>query len=262
MEATKEVKQSKKGSKKEATKAQKEKQQARNSPSPPAPSNTDPHEKNTPTAAAIIADLQKSGEILLSALDVFKNVSGLNQRFDIQPNELTDQHTFPSLTDPQRLQLDQGEAVRIEDTVSGRPIIVLPDKQVVRGLTPDQATRYLELRAKTLSNTGPSSFMPSRVMQHIAPLPVDALALVQGSLEDASSELVNRFAGPLNSPAMSYWASQPGVADAIREGRVATMSVEDAEQAWLTSRRETEALEKRLNALIKKNRKLVFGNGH
>lgn len=264
MEATKEVKESKKGSKKEATKAQKEKQQARNSPSPPAPSNSDPHEKNTPTAAAIIADLQKSGEILLSALDVFKNVTGLNQRFDIQPNELSDQHNFPSLTEPQRLQLDQGEAVRIEDTVSGRPIIVLPDKQVLRGLTPDQATRYLELRARTLSTTGPSSFMPSRATQHTAPLPVDAVALAQRSLEDASSELVNRFAGPLDSAAMSYWTSAglPGVADAMREGRVADMSVEEAEQAMLVARRETEALEKRLNGLMKKNRKLVFGNGH
>lgn len=267
-EAPKEVKESKKGSKKDAVKVQKEKQAAKKSPSPPAPSTSDPQEKNTLTAAAIIADLQKSGEILLSALDVFKNVAGLNQRFDIQPNEVSNQHDFPSLTDAQRLQLDQGEAVSIEDTISGRPVIVLPDKQVVRGLTPEQASRYLELRSKTLSSTGPSSFMPSRAAHQTtgptAPLPADALALAQRSLEEASSELVNRFAGPLDSAAMSYWTSAglPGVADAMREGKVADMSVEEAEQAMLVARKETEALEKRLNGLMKKNRRMVFGSGH
>ncbi|KAI4120386.1 MAG: hypothetical protein LQ347_007102, partial [Umbilicaria vellea] len=83
-------------------------------------------------------------------------------------------------------------------------------------------------------------------------------------LEDASSELVNRFAGPLDSAAMSHWTSAglPGVADAMREERVPGTSVEELEQAMLLARRETEALEKRLNGLMKRNRRLVFGSGH
>ncbi len=39
------------------------------------------------------------------------------------------------------------------------------------------------------------------------------------------------------------------------------LSVEEAETAMLKCRKETEALEKRLNGLIKKNKRLVFGSG-
>lgn len=269
-EAHKEVKEPKKGSKNEAIKVQKGKQRARKSPSPPTPTTSDQQQKNTPTAAAIIADLQKSGEILLSALDSFKNVAGLNQRFDITQSEIADSNTFPSLTEADRQNLDQGEAICVATTTADRPIIVLPDKQTVRGLTTEQAARYLELREKTMANTGPSAFTASRP-PHTGPsppLPTDALALAQKNLEDSSTELVNRFAGPVGSAqagaGMSYWsnAGLPGVADAMREDRVATMSVEEAEQAMLVARKETEALEKRLNVLVKRNRKLVFGNGH
>lgn len=41
--------------------------------------------------------------------------------------------------------------------------------------------------------------------------------------------------------------------------RVPLLSVDAAESAWHTSKRETEAVEKRLNALIKKNRRLAIG---
>lgn len=268
-EAHKEVKESKKGSKKEAIRAQKEKQQARKSPTRPALTVSDQQQKNTLTAAAIIADLQKSGEILLSALDVFKNVAGFNQRFDIMQSDLADSTTLPPLTSAERQKLDQGEAICVA-TPSDKPIIVLPDKQTVRGLTPEQAHRYLDLRKQTIASIGPSAFLASRQAPHVPapPLPADALALAQKSLEEASTELVNRFAGPLGGvqagAAMSYWAKAglPGVAEAMREGRVASLSVEEAEQAMLVARRETEALEKRLNGLLKRNRRLVFGSGH
>ena len=261
-EAEKEAKESKKGSKKEAMKAHKERQQARRSPTPTVWIAGDQQQKNTLTAAAVIADLQKSGEILLSALDVFKNVAGFNQRFDITQADLAESNTLPSLTDEERQKLDQGEAICVA-AASDKPVIVLPDKQTVRGLSAEQAQRYLELRKQTISSMGPSAFMASRQAHSgpSPPLPADALALAQKSLEEASTELVNRFAGPLSGAqvgaAMSYWSNAGAAAD-----KLPRMSMEEAEQAMLVARKETEALEKRLNGLLKRNRRLVFGSGH
>ncbi|KAK0384742.1 hypothetical protein NLU13_7220 [Sarocladium strictum] len=45
-------------------------------------------------------------------------------------------------------------------------------------------------------------------------------------------------------------------------GSMPIMSVEDAESAMLTARRETEKLEKGLNQVIKRNRRLLLGNGN
>lgn len=56
----------------------------------------------------------------------------------------------------------------------------------------------------------------------------------------------------------TYWP--PSLLSDDADGRRPVMDVDEAEQALLSSRKETELLEKKLNALIKRNRKLVFGN--
>lgn len=43
---------------------------------------------------------------------------------------------------------------------------------------------------------------------------------------------------------------------------VTLLSLQDAEAAMQAARKETEGLEKRLNALIKKNKKLLLGSGN
>ncbi|KAA6413545.1 MAG: hypothetical protein FRX48_03291 [Lasallia pustulata] len=276
-EAPKEVKESKKGAKKEAMRAQKEKQQARESPTPPASTTSDQQQKSNLNAAAIIADLQKSGEILSSSLDAFKGFASFNQRSDITQAEIAnfaEPPPLPSLTDAERQKLDQGEAICVPTPGSDRPTIILPDKQTVRGLTAEQADRYLTLRKQTMSNMGPSAFVGSASSSSRHPhgpfsssFPADALAQAQRNLDEASTELVNRFAGPVGAaqagPAMPHWtnAGLPGVADAMPEAPVESLDVEEAEQAMLAAKKETEALEKRLNVLMKRNRRLMFGSG-
>jgi CCR4-NOT transcription complex subunit 4 len=45
-------------------------------------------------------------------------------------------------------------------------------------------------------------------------------------------------------------------------GNVALLSLEDSEKALQSAKKETEKLEKSLNQLLKKNRRLLFGAGH
>ena len=45
-------------------------------------------------------------------------------------------------------------------------------------------------------------------------------------------------------------------------GNVSMLSLTDAESAMQIARKETEGLEKRLNALLKKNKRLLLGSGH
>jgi CCR4-NOT transcription complex subunit 4 len=45
-------------------------------------------------------------------------------------------------------------------------------------------------------------------------------------------------------------------------GNVTMLSVSEAEAAMQAAKKETEGLEKRLNALLKKNRRLLLGSGN
>ena len=77
---------------------------------------------------------------------------------------------------------------------------------------------------------------------------------------------MNRFAsssssGPEQIPAGRREALQMYPTDDRLGPQRPIMEVEDAERALGASRKETEGLEKKLNALMRKNRRMVFG-GH
>ncbi|KAL9039460.1 MAG: hypothetical protein Q9180_002515, partial [Flavoplaca navasiana] len=122
------------------------------SPAEPPTTTDQQQQKNMLNAAALFTALQRSGDISSTAPDIFKPVTGLNQRFDTDMQSLEtmpEVGTLPKLTDIQSKQLERGEPVCV-DQANNKRIIVLPDRRTLRGLTPDQANRYLQLRKQAL----------------------------------------------------------------------------------------------------------------
>lgn len=241
--------------------------------SPVAFSSGDQHQKSPLTAASILSNLQKSGEVSPAVLDLFKGVSGVNYRFELTHSDLIEP-PVPLLSEADRHQIEDGEAIVVE-LGNNKNALLLPDGQALRGLNKEQAHRYLELRKKALMATESTMFNASRhnIDRYLHTLPhVSATAQSKSTRTFASSpdecmDLVNRFVTPASAPVSaaatmpSYWSPPPLTEEAMAR-KLAMMGVEEAEQALLASRKETEGLEKKLNGLLKKNRRLVFGNAH
>ena len=229
------------------------------------------------TAAMIFADLQQKGQISSNAIDIFRNVPGVNHRFDLTEADLSEMNVVPSITDEQEQLLAEGKAVCVE-TIQNKYAVVLPDRQVLRGFTRDQAERYVKLRQQTVESSSASSFRSGRYnidrwLNSRTRAVIDALGdpveqkMMAG---DGKRQLfTDFFATPMSRDKQlqlaseNVWEGNIGPRTSVVEGlpvRQATLSVEEAEKAMTASRKETEALEKRLNALLKKNRKLF--NAH
>ncbi|KAL8689610.1 MAG: hypothetical protein Q9218_004752 [Villophora microphyllina] len=260
-------------------------------------------QKNTLTAAILFAQLQRSQEIPQGALDIFKSVMGLNHRFDnIDPHSLEQmpESTLglpPPLTEAQNVQIDNGEPVCI-DQPNNRRIIVLPDRRTLRGLTPEQASRYLALRTQALATSQklygaghgpapprtqgiPASSSTNAVSNNTKHLHNPFLEPPQSAPSASANtnygaRLPQAFGSSTSANPTTYVDEAahfiatrrrdpvPSLAAGVTNGGVGGIggfgvSVEDAENALGASRRETEGLEKRLNALLKRNRRMVFG---
>ena len=96
------------------------------------------------TPSAILASLLASGEISQSSVDMFLRPGlGMNARFD----HSLDSQPLPSqqdLTTAQLATLDSGRPVGIT-LDKNNAIVVLPNRRCLRGLTPAQVDRYVEL---------------------------------------------------------------------------------------------------------------------
>ena len=243
-------------------------------------------QKTLLSAASIFENLLKSNEISANALDLFRQPPGLNHRHDLTDSDFTDAKIIPSLTEAQRNSLQQGVAISIE-TAHGKWAVILPDRRILRGYTKKEADRYLQLRAKIIAAEGPGVFnSTSRSMEQVlhSPTPQSMPPFTEGhnpatgsftdqysseqffNADDSSSAHRSGSLGGSNN----YWTSvqgyRGGAANGGEEGghhhKGTTMSVEEAEKALLETRKETEALEKRLAALVKKNKRLLVGSGH
>lgn len=230
------------------------------------------------TAAMIFADLQRKGQIPSNAIDIFRNVPGVNHRFDLTEADLAEINVVPSLTEEQHQLLAEGKPIWVE-TVPNKHAVVLPDRQVLRGFTRDQAERYMKLRQQIVESTGASSFrsgrhsidrwLNSRARAGIINTIGDAFEQTIMTSDGEQHLMTDLFATPMSRDKQLQMASENfsegavGPRASVAEGlpvRQATVSVEEAERALAASRKETEALEKRLNVLLKKNRKLL--NAH
>ena len=236
-------------------------------PRPPTPSVDD--QQKQLTAAALFSSLIETGELDPGVSDsIFKTAAGLNTRFD-NTTDLISPANRPVLTDEEAHQLDAGQAICIEDR-KGRCTVVLPDRRPLPGFSRPQAQRFLDLVARI----GVPPFNPDLwKLVPIAKLTTAAVAitpLLSAQLAQESKELVNRFAtdlptvggGVLGQGGMPQQAAGATAAGGQLPVVATAPSVEEAEQRFLGQRRETEAIEKKLNALIKKNRRLVLGGGH
>ena len=211
------------------------------------------------TPATVLAELQEAGLISARALELFLNVPGIHHRFDFAMGSHFNDHDPPKLSNVQRRALDYGHAVCVEMSQQ-EYAIVLPDKSILRHLSYDEAQKYLTLREDLISS-GSSVFHSSVVHDKLgsraslagsssAALPDDLYALT------AKTSIGELFGDDLLPGTDS---SHEDIAE-----RISTMTAKEAEQAlrrseelFMARRKEVEALEKRLNPIIKRNRKAL-----
>ncbi|KAG8423450.1 transcriptional repressor general negative regulator of transcription subunit 4 [Metarhizium acridum] len=235
--------------------------------------------------------------------------------------------------------LRAGKPVRKQFHVDGSRMLITPNGDCIRGLTPEQEDAFLDLQAaiaSTADNPGafvaprhqpgsgafslikgravpngrpnifPATAQPqsqdpigklqredalSYINQYVLPrLNLDAanMGFPKGAspLRDAAAASLNALApyfygpdaaagvgiysAPDGARAMQDFPSSGGApaADASKIGPanglggISLMSVEDAEVRLAASRKETEKLERGLNAVIKRNRRLLLGGGN
>ncbi|KAL8925283.1 MAG: hypothetical protein Q9208_003573 [Pyrenodesmia sp. 3 TL-2023] len=226
---------------------------------------------------AIYAALRRSGEISAFSANVFRPVLGINHRFDIDTHSLDQPETStlpPPLTDAQNRHLDQGEPLCI-DQPNNRCTIILPDRRTLRGLSSEQASRYLALRTQALATSttlyhaghGPAPpkqpRLPSSSAANVPFLPNPFLSEAEqapSAFSTAASHIPQIFGSGANPTAYLDEVTIPRGGGERRA--TGPMSVEEAEAAFAASKRETEGLEKRLNKLLTRNRRIVFGGGN
>ena len=230
-------------------------------------------QKNKLTAASILSGLQKSGDISASALDLFKGVPGLNHRIELAQNDISDIDAHPTLTESQIDQINSGEAITVE-LENDKRIIVLPDRFLLRGLSAAKAERFLDLRKQHIALPKSVAFSSPRyeIDRYIHALPDSNTISKLITLAKAPKnpmELDNCFVTPptvAHSAAASmppHWSVSPlAAAEKINNHLPAETKprMDEAEQALMAAKKETESLEKKLNAVLKRNRRLVFGS--
>ena len=233
-------------------------------PSSPATPASNDQQRSSLSAASIFASLLKSGELSPTVSELFKSFPGLNHRFEGLELDLAVADDS-MVSDSQMHSLDQGEAISIQKSPTNH-VVVLPDRSALRGLTAAQAARYLELRKQAMANGDVPS---NQALAGLVPvLPQVSLPVARFTSRTSSEDqkLPNHFATPTpGSTSLSHlhtFGAMEGRGDDDFSKRTSDKSVETAEQALVVSRKETEILEKKLNTLMKKNRRLLFGNAH
>lgn len=220
-------------------------------PSSPATPATGEQLKSSLTPASLLASLLEHGEISPFAAELFKIAHpSLNHRYD--PIEPDFPHIEPP-TDEQLRLLAQGEAIEVARGPNHN-VIVLPDGRQIPGLTPDQAARYIELRKSILSNE--HAFAPQGLDGLIPPAP-------PGNRGPRTKQLVNKFADPIPQSmptSIQKYGLEISTADADTPKK--DLSLAELEARLVVEKKEIDVLEKKLNALAKKNRRLLFGNSH
>ncbi|MCJ1392877.1 transcriptional repressor general negative regulator of transcription subunit 4 [Xylographa bjoerkii] len=242
----------------------------------------DKSRKNQLSAAVIFAELQKAGEIVSSALDLFRNVPGMNHRFEFNEIDLAEKDKVPPISDAQRRLLDQGKSICLQLTTN-KYAVVLPNWRILRGFSREQAERYMNLRHQTLEVTGPADFRSNRYSIErwlnsdlfggsgsngesvMTPrLPVGDNTTMR---EDVTPLFNDRFTTPsqrdkqVDMPLEKFWDADTTTSTTsigVGQNRQSSITAHEAERALAAARKETEALEKRLNGLLKKNRKLLM----
>lgn len=234
-------------------------------PSPLAPIDHGQPQKSNLTPSALYNALVSTNAISPTATDLFKPVSS----FAPHHTSLTDltTHPLPTLTPAEIRLLDAGTAIALEHGQSSTTrIIVLPDRRILRGLTPSQAHRYLDLHNRL--GSPPLSNLDALMPRLQLPSPVAPPA---NTNEKGERELINRFAStmmldarlPASASATAEYSPAASRGNQEMAARGEGVSVEEAEAVLASHRREMEGVEKKLNAVIRRNRRvLLVGGAH
>lgn len=232
--------------------------------SPATPASID-QQKGPLTAASIFASLVKSGELSPTRVtELFKPVQGLNHRFEgIEQDLAVPDETIVS--DSQLRFLEQGEAITIQRSPTNH-VVVLPDRGALQGLNAAQSARYLELRKQALANGDvPSSQALAGLVAFLPKINLPTPRLTSGTLSE-DHKLPNHFATPLPGPAplgnVHKFAAMVALGDGNLPKMTPGLTIDTAEYNTGKMKKEAEVFEKKMNVTIKKNRRLLFGNGH
>ena len=241
------------------------------SPSSPAtPAPGEQQQKASNIFSGLFAGLLRGGEISSSTPDLFKPVQGLNHRIeciDFRFTEIED----PNLSDENLELLEQGEAIQYEKAANNH-VIMLPDGRELQGLNETEAARYIELRNQTTNING--NIYSHRIFDDVFPPPPPSTvaAALSSTLPPRGGpgkpkKLINKFDIPLagagpDGIAVSRYGIFGGSAEESLMTKKATLSSAEAEQALGLKKKDTEALEKKLNGLVKRNKKTLFVGSH
>ncbi|OBT66816.1 hypothetical protein VE03_04097 [Pseudogymnoascus sp. 23342-1-I1] len=319
---------------------------------PPAPTVEtidETSDRPVPTPSAVLQDLLSHGEVPQpDKLAVLRAPMGYNQRAGFQ-GDLPDLDHKLVITEEDRAALLSGRPVHKVVQGSHR-IMLTPNGDCVRNLTPTEEERYLELQSRIFQESGPAAFVPARhnasngftliggravpngPPAFFPPLdgsltipPLDPVSKIQ---RDEALSYINQYVLPslstnsqleraLNANALDTemlrpndtqswpnWGTGQGGNNAVSQdnrsgqegpyggnrqdgilasglesmtahfavgressrgqplGNVTLLSLSDSETAMQSAKKETEKLEKSLNQLLKKNRRLLLGAGH
>jgi CCR4-NOT transcription complex subunit 4 len=298
-------------------------------------------EKPIPTPASILQELISSGAIEDAAkLNILKHPN-VSFRHQDQPLDFQNANHKLTITPEDRAALLSGLPVHKVAEGPNR-IMLTPNGDCVRNLTPEEEERYLELQAHIAEEAGPTAFFSAKhqasngftliggravpngppaffPLAHGNATPMDPVSKIQ---RDEALSYINQYVLPslstnsqlekaLNANALdaemlrsgdastwTSWGSDPAaphpengegpygahhhegilasglenmtahfavgrdIARGQPLGNVSLLSQSEAESALQMARKETESLEKKLNTLLKKNRRLLLGSGH
>ncbi|KAG6129011.1 hypothetical protein E4U38_005361 [Claviceps purpurea] len=311
--------------------------------------SADPAERQQFGPASVFAEIRNSlWTKALDKLQILKPVSSTSSRPDqTHGTNAATQSGYckecackcGEIQDGDLVALRAGKPVRKQFHVDGSRMLITPNGDCIRGLTPEEEDAFLDLQsaiAATADNPGafmaprhqpgtgafslikgravpngrpnifPATAQPnsqdpigklqredalSYINQYVLPrLNLDAanMGFPKGAspLRDAAAASLNALApyfygpdaaagvgiysAPDGARAMQDFSSSGGVpaADVSKIGPanglggISLMSVEDAEGRLAAARRETDKLEKGLNAVIKRNRRILVGGGN
>lgn len=277
----------KKDIKKDAVKAQDKK--ASETTTAPAPSTANDWSKVTSSSAgAIMAGLIASGEIDPNKTSIFKNLPGINQRFDTIPADFVDLDRKISFSDADRYELSQGRPVHLVPTTdrTASRMMITPGGAFLRGLTPEEEEHYLETEKRVAASSGLGKYNPrapgtdggfrtSYTFPELSgphgkavtdPTSLEGLDIISAShhnlllapnyLHPNNMSQGNKTGGGFEVDDFGGGQYPFGRAQPPSDSKP-NMSIEEIEAAMLVARKESEVMEKKMNALVKKNRKLA-----
>jgi hypothetical protein len=233
------------------------------------------------TASSIISGLIKDGYPVARESDLMFQPFSINQRQDVSDQALASLRG--KLSAKLQHALEEGEAILVQ-TSKDKFAVRAPDTNfnVLTNVTRDSAFQYLRLRKAVLHRDPLTSFNSKEhpierwLFSHTNGIPLIKDYSQSGDNENTADEFIRHddFANammrdgsePLGEAEHYPYPTHESYED-FADGpldpeeyaaRTASLNMEDAERAWIARRKEAEAIEKKLVALMKKNKKKMF----